>query len=124
MEALMSGPGTKLSLGSRAATMKPAVRGRIPLDEINELNGFTPRVQRLKQRYLEARSAIDGERARWLLESMRQTEGEHPAKRRAKAFAHVLARMTIGIRDDELLVGAMTGSCAGRCRPWRPTPRR
>jgi len=108
MEALMSGPGTKLSLGSRAATMKPAVRGRIPLDEINELNGFTPRVQRLKQRYLEARSAIDGERARWLLESMRQTEGEHPAKRRAKAFAHVLARMTIGIRDDELLVGAMT----------------
>src|ERR1019366_2420094 len=36
------------------------------------------------------------------------TEGEHPAKRRAKAFSNVLDKMTIVIREDELLVGAMT----------------
>jgi len=84
------------------------VRGRIPINEINDVNGFTPRVQRLKQRYLKARSTIDGARAWWLVESLKETEGEHPAKRRAKAFANVLDKMTIVIRDDELLVGAMT----------------
>ena len=85
-----------------------AVRGRIPLAEIDRLVGLTPRVERLRQRYLETRPAVCGERARLMMESYLETEGEHPAKRRAKAFANVLARMTIVIREDELLVGAPT----------------
>src|ERR1035437_4475190 len=108
MEAIITEPSAAPSSRSRTSTVTPAVHGRIPSEEINAVNGFTPRVQRLKQRYLEARSTIDGERAWWLVESLKQTEGEHPAKRRAKAFSNVLDTMTIVIREDELLVGAMT----------------
>src|SRR5450756_1699945 len=75
------------------------VRERIPLDEINTLNGLTPRIQRLKQQYFEARPTVCGERAWLMLESYKQTDGEHPAKRRAKAFANVLLNMTIALRD-------------------------
>ncbi len=86
----------------------PAVRERIPLEEIDKLNGFTARIQRLKQRYLEAHPTVCGERARLMMESYKDTEAEHPAKRRAKAFRNVLVKMTIVIREGELLVGAST----------------
>jgi len=85
-----------------------ALRGRIPLEEIDKLNGLTSRVERLRQAYFRTRPAVDGERAWFMLQSYKQTDGEHPAKRRAKAFANVLHKLTIAIRDDELLVGGST----------------
>jgi formate C-acetyltransferase len=91
-----------------AAPPVAAVRGRIPIEEINQVNGMTPRVERLKQRYLEVKSQVAGDRAQLMLESYRETEGEHPVKRRAKAFRKVLEKIPIAIRDDELLVGAVT----------------
>lgn len=90
--------------GARA----PFTRLKIDLEEINKTNGFTPRVQRLKQRYLEAVSRVCAERAELVTESFKLTEGEHPCKRRAKAWANVFAKMPIAIRDDELIVGAPT----------------
>ncbi|MBI4518131.1 MAG: hypothetical protein HY699_20200 [Deltaproteobacteria bacterium] len=86
----------------------PAVRERIPLDEIDKLNALSPRIEQLRQAYFDARPSVDGERAWLMLESYKQTDGEHPSKRRAKAFANVLLNMTIAIRDNELLVGGST----------------
>ena len=111
MEAAVAQSGAPRILPTRtpAGREEPlAVRERIPLHEIDKLNGLTPRVEQLKQAYFEARPTVDGERAWLMLESYRQTDGEHPAKRRAKAFANVLRNMTIAIRDDELLVGGST----------------
>ncbi|MDY6880945.1 MAG: pyruvate formate lyase family protein [Thermodesulfobacteriota bacterium] len=45
------------------------------------------------------------ERARFLTESYKQTEGEPEVLRRAKALAHILENMTICIRDNELIAG-------------------
>jgi formate C-acetyltransferase len=48
---------------------------------------------------------LDLERARLITESYRQTENEPMMLRRAKALAHLLANMTIYIRQDEMIVG-------------------
>ena len=88
-------------------------RERLSMEEINKVDGFTPRVQRLKQRLAEARPTVAGERAEFYLEAYKLTEGEHPAKRQAKAFANLLKKMPIAIRDDELLVGAPTPHIRG-----------
>jgi len=45
------------------------------------------------------------ERARLVTESYRSTEGEPYILRRAKALAHILRKMTIFIRPEELIVG-------------------
>jgi formate C-acetyltransferase len=85
-----------------------AVPGRFPVEEINATLGLTPRVDRLKQRYLAVKSQVVGDRAWYVMESFKQTEGEHLAIRRAKAFAHALTNMRIAVREDELLLGAVT----------------
>ena len=72
--------------------------GRILIDEVNKVNGFTPRVQALKQMLLDAQSAICADRAWYMMESYKQTEGEHEAIRKAKSFTDVLEKMEIFIR--------------------------
>jgi formate C-acetyltransferase len=64
-----------------------------------------PRNQRYKDRVLTAPYEICLERARYYTESFQQTEGEHPAKRAALAFAHTLRQMTIYILDEERILG-------------------
>lgn len=86
----------------------PATRSKIQIAEIDKVIGFTPRIERLKQRFLATRPAVDGERAWFMLESFKQTEGEHKSIRRAKAFRNLYEKKSIAIRDDELLVGAST----------------
>ena len=83
-------------------------RPKINLSAVNEANGFTPRVQVLKRMVLDSPSCVASDRAWYVLESDRQTIGEHPCKRRAKAMANVLEKMPIAIRDNELIVGAPT----------------
>ncbi|GAF80050.1 unnamed protein product, partial [marine sediment metagenome] len=85
-----------------------AVRGRFPMEEIDATQGLTPRVERLKERYLAVKSQVVGDRAWYMMESFKKTEGEHLAIRRAKAFAQVLANMRIAIHEDEILAGAVT----------------
>lgn len=89
--------------------VEPKIRpGRILLEEVYKTNGFTPRIQRLKQRVLDDGVHVAGERAKYHLESYQNTEGQHPAKRRAKAFANLCALMPIVIREGELIVGKPT----------------
>ena len=64
-----------------------------------------PRNQRYKDLILCAPYEICIERARYYTQSYRETEGEHPALRAAKAFAHTARNMTVYILDDEGIVG-------------------
>ncbi|MBP7615287.1 MAG: hypothetical protein KA756_06510, partial [Steroidobacteraceae bacterium] len=113
MSAVIDDLATATPITVRMTKIIAAVLGKIPLAEINKVNGFTERIQRMKQRYLASRPTICGQRARYWTESYRTTEGEHPAKRRAKAFANALAKKDILIRDDEILVGAPTRHIRG-----------
>jgi pyruvate formate-lyase/glycerol dehydratase family glycyl radical enzyme len=63
------------------------------------------RISDLRNRYFETIPEVCTERARYFTESMKQTEGEYIALRRAKAFAHVLENMTIFVADGEVIVG-------------------
>ncbi len=64
-----------------------------------------PRTERYKNRILESPYEICIERARYFTESFRQTEGEHPALRAAKALQHTLRHMTLIIDEDEQIIG-------------------
>lgn len=66
------------------------------------------RIARLKVALFYRPREISLERALLYTESHRQTEGEHVQLRRAKAAAHVLRKVAISIRDDELIAGNRT----------------
>lgn len=67
------------------------------------------RPMRLKDRFLHGERQVCIERARYLTESYRRTEGQPAALRQARALRHILNQMTIHIAPDELLVGGLTG---------------
>jgi len=63
------------------------------------------RSEQYKERILNAPYKICVERARCYTESFKQTEGEHPALRAAKALAHTLENMSLHILDEERIAG-------------------
>jgi len=65
----------------------------------------TPRVERLKQRYLDIKSRAVIDILRIKTRVMRETEGEPDATRQAKAFAATVREMPVTIYPDELFVG-------------------
>lgn len=69
---------------------------------------MTTRIQRLKEALFANPREISLERAVLYTESHRQTEGEPVIIRRAKATAHILNKVAISIRDDELIAGNRT----------------
>jgi pyruvate formate-lyase/glycerol dehydratase family glycyl radical enzyme len=71
------------------------------------------RVQKLKERLQLEEYPICVEKARLIMESYRQTEGEPQIVRRAKATAHYLDNKTIFIEDDELIVGNIASKPMG-----------
>jgi len=71
------------------------------------------RVDRLRDRFLRGRRDVCIERARYLTESYRQTEGQPAVLRQARALEHVLSRITVRIEPDEILVGNVTGKPLG-----------
>jgi formate C-acetyltransferase len=71
------------------------------------------RVERLRQRFLRGRREVCIERARYLTESYRRTEGQPAVLRQARALEHVLNHITVRIEPDELLVGNVTGRPLG-----------
>jgi len=100
---------TKTIAKTKAETAEPKVDPRkIQLEAVYKTNGLTPRIQMLKNRVREEGVHIAGERAKYFLESYRETEGEHPAIRMAKAEALLFEKMPIAIRDGELIVGKPT----------------
>lgn len=69
---------------------------------------MTNRIQRLKDALFARPREISLERALLYTESHRQTEGEPVVLRRAKATAHILDKVEIAIRDEELIAGNRT----------------
>lgn len=70
--------------------------------------GPSPRVQRIKERFLAVTPEICVERAQLITKSYQQTEAEPIYIRRARALEKILAEMTIYIQDEELIVGNQT----------------
>jgi len=78
----------------------------------------TQRIQRLRERLVNAEPIICPERALLWTESYKKTEDQPPIIRASLALKETLSKMTINIYDDELLVGKQ-GS-ALRAAPLHP----
>jgi len=68
-------------------------------------NIMESRIMNLRDELLDNIPEICPERARIFTECMKESEGQPIVKRRAKAFYEVLDKMSIYVRDGELLVG-------------------
>jgi len=68
------------------------------------------RIDALRKRYFDTTPEVCPERARYFTQSMKETEGEYIALRRAKAFANVLENMTIFVADNEIIVGNLAST--------------
>lgn len=68
----------------------------------------TERVKRLKKMIVDAIPYVESERAVLVTESYKETEGLSPILRRAKAVEKIFNNLPITIREDELIVGAIT----------------
>jgi formate C-acetyltransferase len=66
----------------------------------------TPRVERLRERYLRFKPRIEIDITRIVTRVMKETEGESWVTRGAKAFAAVVREMPINIAPDDLFVGS------------------
>jgi formate C-acetyltransferase len=73
----------------------------------------TTRIEKLKKALQVEKYPLCIEKARLVMESYRQTEGEPQILRRAKATAHYLDNKTIFIEDDELIVGNVASKPMG-----------
>ena len=71
------------------------------------------RTKQLKQKLLDSPFEICAERAVLWTESHKQTQGKPQAIRNALALKNVLEKMSIAIRDDELIVGCRTSKLRG-----------
>ncbi len=74
---------------------------------------MNPRIQRLKKRLDLDRYPMCVEKARLIMESYKQSEGESTIIRRAKATAHYLNNKSIFIEDDELIIGNVASKPMG-----------
>jgi len=74
---------------------------------------MTTRIEKLKSGVEVEKYPICIEKVRLMTESMKQTEGQPEILRRAKALAHTLDRITIFIRDGELIVGNAASTYMG-----------
>jgi (2S)-3-sulfopropanediol dehydratase len=69
-----------------------------------------PRINAQRDRYLSTEYSVESERAVLVTEAYRLHQGEPQVVKVARAFAHVLANMTISIDDLELIVGDCAAS--------------
>jgi pyruvate-formate lyase len=81
-------------------------------EKVDERHG-SPRVQRLRERWIDAPREVCVERARYLTQSMAANWGLHPLTRMSMALEHILDNMSVAIRDDELIVGCRTSKLNG-----------
>lgn len=84
---------------------------KILKEEKEEISGT--RSERLRKRFASAQREICIDRARYLTQSLQETEGEPQILRQAKAFANVLENLSVNIFPDEILVGNITGKFLG-----------
>ncbi len=76
-----------------------------PVNNLDSGTGADNRTRRLKNAYLDATPTICMERALAFTQSFQETEGEARTLRLAKAFRRACETITVGIFDDELIVG-------------------
>ena len=72
------------------------------------------RIRKLRKTLMSAPTKICFERAAIVTRSYRESEGDHPAIRRAKAIRDVFEGMPIFLRENELIVGQRSEVLAGR----------
>jgi formate C-acetyltransferase len=72
------------------------------------------RIRRLKDELFAVESEFCFERARLVTRSYQETEGQHPALRRARALYAVFDEMPLLIRPGELIVGQRAATLGGR----------
>ena len=68
---------------------------------------LTPRIEAIRQNYINAKPQISTQRARIWTDSHKATEGKPVAIRRAQAFYDCCDRLEVHIFDGELVVGAI-----------------
>lgn len=78
------------------------------MDNIFNIKTENHRTKILKQKILNAPYEICIERPHYYTQVFKETEGEHPSIRAAKALERTLNNMTIYILDEELIVGNRT----------------
>ncbi len=71
------------------------------------------RIQKLREELVETIPEICSERAVIFTESMKKSEGQPIIKRRADSFYDVLDKMSIFVRDGELIVGNQASTTRG-----------
>ena len=71
------------------------------------------RVQMLRGRIIDAQPEVCLERAWWMTESYKETEGQPEIVRRAKAFDKIMSEIDIRIDDGELIVGSPISKLRG-----------
>jgi formate C-acetyltransferase len=71
------------------------------------------RVERLRDRIIEAPRQACVERARYFTRSMAEHWEKHPLTRMSLALEHVLENISVIIRDDEFIVGCRTSKLKG-----------
>lgn len=82
-----------------------------------EIGQSESRTDIMRKRVLEATYRICVERARYVTESWKKTEGEHPSIRAALAFDNVLRNMSLFILDEERIVGNYCSDIVGTMLP-------
>lgn len=91
--------------------------------DTSQMDGLTPRMQRLRNHYLQARPSISVYRALAFTEVVKANPGMPVILLRAKAFRRACETAPILIQDDELIVGHPCGKArAGAFSPdiaWR-----
>ena len=73
----------------------------------------TARVERLKERIINAPQEVCVERARYLTQSMAAHWDEPPLTRMSLALENILKNISVVIREDELIVGCRTSKLKG-----------
>lgn len=76
------------------------------------------RIKMLRDNLFTTKPMICYERAKYFTETMKETEGEHIAVRRAKGMCNVMDKMTIYIKEGELIVGNI--ACDTKASPVYP----
>jgi len=74
---------------------------------------LTPRLQRLRDRILNARPEVHAERALLVTQAYRETEEQPPEIKRARAMEKIFGEGQLYINNDELIVGSKTPTPLG-----------
>jgi formate C-acetyltransferase len=74
---------------------------------------LTPRLQRLKEKILNARPEIHAQRAFLVTQAYRETEDQPPEIKRAHAMEKIFCEGSVLIKNDELIVGCKTPTPLG-----------